>query len=162
MPSSSVAPTPAAVPPRSNNDRGGLGDEIQPARYVSGSERISSPDPPPESYPVESDGPFSLAEAIAYGLRRNPRLQQASAQLTAAREGTEIAFAPFLPELSYHYIFSGFNQPILPGGAFVPASLQRGTFSYSLNEFGIQWTVLDFGRRAGRYGQALSKAKAES
>jgi outer membrane protein TolC len=64
--------------------------------------------------------------------------------------------------LNYHYIFAGFNEPVIPGGAFVPASLERGVFSYSLNEFGIQWTILDFGRRAGRYGQAMSKARAES
>jgi hypothetical protein len=79
-----------------------------------------------------------------------------------ARVGAEIAFAPFLPELGYHYIFAGFNEPVIPGGAFVPASLQRGVFSYSLNEFGIQWTILDFGRRARRYGHALSKARSES
>jgi outer membrane protein TolC len=95
-------------------------------------------------------------------MRHNPRLQLASAQVAAAREGAEIAFAPFLPELNYHYVFAGFNQPVIPGGAFVPASLERGVFSYSLNEFGIQWTILDFGRRAGRYGQAISKARAES
>jgi outer membrane protein TolC len=64
--------------------------------------------------------------------------------------------------LGYHYIFAGFNKQVIPGGAFVPASLARGVYSYSLNEFGIQWTILDFGRRAGRYGQALSKAKAEA
>ena len=51
---------------------------------------------------------------------------------------------------------------MIPGGAFVAASLTRGVFAYSLNEFGIQWTILDFGRRAGRYGQALSQARAES
>jgi outer membrane protein TolC len=102
-----------------------------------------------------------LAEAIAYGLRHNPRLLQASAQVAAAREGAEIAFALFLPEFNYHYIFAGFNKQVIPGGAFVPASLARGVYSYSLNEFGIQWTILDFGRRAGRYGQAISKARAE-
>jgi outer membrane protein TolC len=51
---------------------------------------------------------------------------------------------------------------VIPGGAFVAASLTRGVFAYSLNEFGIQWTILDFGRRAGRYGQAVDKARAES
>ncbi|MBV8228470.1 MAG: TolC family protein, partial [Planctomycetaceae bacterium] len=54
------------------------------------------------------------------------------------------------------------NVPVLPGGVFVPFSLERGVFNYSLNEFYIQWTILDFGRRAGRYGQAISKARAES
>lgn len=158
----SVTPPPAATPPRPVDGRGGFRDEVRPAHYVPTSERIPSPAPPPGSDPIESHGPFTLAEAIAYGLRHNPRLQQASAQVAAAREGAEIAFAPFLPELNYHYVFSGFNQQVIPGGAFVPASLQRGVYSYSLNEFGIQWTILDFGRRAGRYGQAISKAKAES
>jgi outer membrane protein TolC len=105
---------------------------------------------------------MSLAEAIAFGLRFNPRLHQALAQVEASREGAEIAFAPFLPALDYHYTFAGFNKQVIPGGAFVPASLARGVYGYSLSEFGIQWTILDFGRRAGRYGQAVSKARAES
>jgi outer membrane protein TolC len=129
---------------------------------VPSSETTPSRDLSREAAEGESEASFSLAEAIAYGLRHNPRLHQAAAQVAAAREGTEIAFAPFLPEANYHYIFSGFNEPVIPGGAFVPASLSRGVFSYSLNEFGIQWTILDFGPRAGRYGQALNKARAES
>jgi outer membrane protein TolC len=162
IPSSSLQPPPAASPSRYEGGRGDERDDVEPAQYVPSSEAPPSRDPPPEAQPVESEAPFSLAEAIVYGLRHNPRLQQASAQVAAAREGAEIAFAPFLPEMGYHYIFSGFNEPVIPGGAFVPASLQRGVFSYSLNEFGIQWTILDFGRRAGRYGQALSRARAES
>src|SRR5271157_893032 len=162
IPSSSLRPPSAASPSPYEAGRGGARDDVEPAQYVPSSEAAPSRDPPPEADPVESEAPFSLAEAIAYGLRHNPRLQQASAQVAAAREGAEIAFAPFLPELSYHYIFSGFNEPVIPGGAFVPASLQRGVFNYSLNEFGIQWTILDFGRRVGRYGQAISKARAES
>jgi outer membrane protein len=180
IPSSSLRPPPAASPSRYEAGRGDEQDDIEPAQcvptsqappsrgdvetaqYVAASEAPPSQDPPPASDPVESGASLTLAEAIDYGLRHNPRLRQASAQVAAARDGAEIAFAPFLPELAYHYIFAGFNEPVIPGGAFVPASLQRGVFSYSLNEFGIQWTILDFGRRGGRYGQALSRARAES
>jgi outer membrane protein TolC len=160
--SRSLQPSSGLSPSRSEARCGGERDDVEPAHYVPSSEVTPARNPPPEADPVEPAASFPLAEAIAYGLRHNPRLQQASAQVAAAREGAEIAFSLFLPELNYHYIFAGFNQPVIPGGAFVPASLQRGVFSYSLNEFGIQWTILDFGRRAGRYGQAISRAKAES
>jgi outer membrane protein TolC len=177
-PSPAVEPLSVPAPPNRDSER----PEVDRALY------IPKPDPPPSRHPapdstssrehppgsiapsdpataaapVESQTSFSLAEAIAYGLDHNPRLQQVSAQVVAARAGADIAFAPFLPEIGYHYIYAAFNIPVIPGGAFVPASLERGAFTYSLNEFGIQWTILDFGRRAGRYGQAMSKARAES
>jgi outer membrane protein TolC len=119
------------------------------------------PDLPLEACPIGPEAPLSLADAISYGLRYNPRLRQAAAQVTAAHEGAEIAFAPFLPQIDYHYTIAAFNKQVIPGGAFVPASLSRGVYGYSLNEFGIQYTVLDFGRRAGRLGQAASRARAQ-
>ena len=104
---------------------------------------------------------MSLAEAIAYGLRYNPRLQQASAQVAAAREGAEIAFAPFLPDLTYQYFYEAFSLRVVPVAGFAPV-VRRGAYSFSLNEFTVQWTILDFGRRSGRYGQAISRARAEA
>ena len=104
IPSSSLRPPSAASPSLYEAGRGSARDDVEPAQYVPSSEATPSRDPP-EADPVESEAPFSLAEAIAYGLRDNPRLQQASAQVAAAREGAEIAFAPFLPEFERVSVF---------------------------------------------------------
>lgn len=104
---------------------------------------------------------FTVAGAIDYGLRNNPRLRQASARVDATQAGETIAFAPFLPEFATSYRYSGFNAPVLPGGTFVPASLNAGVYSFSLAEAGVQWTLYDFGRTAGRYGQAVSRTRLE-
>lgn len=104
---------------------------------------------------------LGLAEAIALGLRDNPRLREVAAQAQAARAGADIAFAPFLPEVNAGYRYSGFNQQVIPGGSFVPASLNSGVYAFSLAEAGVQWTLYDFGRTAGTYGAALSRARID-
>ena len=43
----------------------------------------------------------------------------------------------------------------------MPASLSSGVTSFTIAEAGIQWTVYDFGRTAGHYGQAVDRAKIE-
>src|SRR5437867_3719087 len=111
--------------------------------------------------PAEENQPLTLAAAIEYGLQNNPRLRQAVARVQAARAGETIAFAPFLPEFDGSYRYSGFNVPVLPGGSFVPASLNAGVTSFSLAEAGVQWTLYDFGRTAGHYGQAVSQTRVE-
>ena len=118
--------------------------------------------PPVDAEPPSPEGVLSLPDAIAYGLRHNPRLAQLQAQVAAARQGVAIAFAPFLPGLSFNSVFAAYNLPILPGGAFVAASLQRGTYAYSLAEFNVQYTLIDFGRRTGTYQQAVGRAGIES
>jgi hypothetical protein len=102
-----------------------------------------------------------LQEAITFALRNNPRLREAAARLEAARAGADIAFAPFLPEAGTNFRSSAFNIPVLPGGTFVPASLNGGATSFTLAEAGVQWTLYDFGRTSGRYGQAISHARIE-
>jgi outer membrane protein TolC len=92
-------------------------------------------------------------------LANNPRIQEAGARLAAAAEEATVAFAPFLPNLDSRLNAAAFNVPILPGGAFVPASLNAGVFSYTLAEAGIQWTLYDFGRTAGKYLQARARER---
>ena len=116
---------------------------------------------PVDAEPPEPDGVLPLPEAIAYGLRHNPRLAQVQAQVEASRQGVKIAFAPFLPGINFNSVFAAYNLPILPGGAFVAASINRGTFAYSLAEFNVQYTLIDFGRRTGRYQQAKGQAQIE-
>src|SRR5262249_53585199 len=103
---------------------------------------------------VADSGEFSLADAIAFALSNNPRLREALARISEVRAGEAIAFAAFLPDVGTSVRYSGFNVPVLPGGAFVPISLNGGVHSFSLAEAGVQWTLCDFGRTAGRYGQA--------
>ncbi len=98
---------------------------------------------------------------MAFGLTHNPRLREASAQVSAARATADIAFAPFLPTIGTSFRYSAFNTPVLPGGSFVPASLSSGVTSFTIAEAGIQWTVYDFGRTAGHYGQAVDRARIE-
>lgn len=111
--------------------------------------------------PPDELKPLTLPAAIDYGLQNNPRLRQAAARVQAARAGETIAFSPFLPEFDSGFRYSGFNVPVLPGGSFVPASLNAGVTSFSLAEAGVQWTLYDFGRTAGRYGQAVSQTRVE-
>jgi outer membrane protein len=112
--------------------------------------------------PLEDDSlELTLEKAIRFGLANNPRLREATAQVSAARATADIAFAPFLPVIGTGLRYSAFNQPVLPGGAFVPASLSAGVTSFAIAEAGIQWTLYDFGRTAGRYGQAVDRARIE-
>jgi outer membrane protein TolC len=104
---------------------------------------------------------LTLAEAINWGLRDNPRLRQVAAQSQVAQSNANIAYAPFLPELGTSVRYSGFTQPVLPGGSFVPASISAGVESFMLAEAGVQYTIADFGRRAGRYGQAVHQARSQ-
>jgi outer membrane protein TolC len=127
---------------------------------------ISVPVPPPDAaapLPCPPDGPItlSLEEAIRFALKNNPRLRQAAARVEGAQAGVDIAFAPFLPQANTHFRYAGFSSPVLPAGSFVPAVLQGGATTFMLAEAGVQWTVYDFGRRDGGYGQAISQARIE-
>ncbi|HEY1785299.1 MAG TPA: TolC family protein [Pirellulales bacterium] len=127
---------------------------ILPTSFQSGA---VTPLPPLEESPLE----LTLDRAVAFGLDHNPRLREATAQVSAARASADIAFAPFLPTVGASFRYSAFNVPVLPGGSFVPASLSSGVTSFALAEAGIQWTVYDFGRTAGHYGQAVNRARSE-
>lgn len=117
----------------------------------------------PEPTPSPLDGPLTLSldEAIDLALKNNPRLREAAARVESAEAGVDIAFAPFLPQANTSFRYAAFNLPILPGGSFVPASLAAGVTSFTLAEAGVQWTLYDFGRRSGRYGQAVSQARIQ-
>ena len=67
-----------------------------------------------------------------------------------------------MPQIGTSFRYSAFNEPVLPGGSFVPASLNAGVTSFIVAEAGVQWTLYDFGRTAGRYGQAVDRAQVEA
>jgi len=106
---------------------------------------------------------FSLAEAIAFAQEHSPRLQSARAAIERARGQEQVAFAPFLPEidfLSQAGATSNNQGPGAPGPTgFIRTSDIPGTHSYVQPELQLLWTVYDFGRRAGRYQQAVARER---
>jgi outer membrane protein TolC len=140
------------LPPGAPPARGESAD-LPPPRRLDGSdapatvEKVSAPEGPP----------LSLPDAVAFALDNNPRLRVLEEQVAQAKAGEDIAFAPFLPQVQFSYRFSGYNQPVLPAASVVPAVLNSGQFALSIPEIGTQWTVCDFGRRSGRYGQAVAR-----
>jgi outer membrane protein TolC len=121
------------------------------------SEKPAEPAEAADGPPIETGAPLSLPDAIAFALQTNPRLRVYREQISAARAGEDIAFAPFLPEFGFHYHFSGYSKPSLPAASFVPATFNNGQYALSIPEIGVQWTICDFGRTAGRYGQAITR-----
>lgn len=118
------------------------------------------PDPPAPGFDsAMARGTLTLGEAITEALKNNPRLRVAQEQVSAAKAGADIAFSPFLPQVDIGDRYSGFNVPVLPAASFVPAGLTQGTQEFNLAELGLQWTLLDFGRTAGRYGQAVTRTE---
>jgi outer membrane protein TolC len=107
--------------------------------------------------------PLSLADAIAFALQNSPRLRTAAASVARANGQEVVAFAPFLPEVDL-YTRTGISSPALspgapgPVGAILPVGLDD-PHSYTQAELGVQWTIWDFGRRSGRYGQAVSRQR---
>ncbi|MBY0525228.1 MAG: TolC family protein [Gemmataceae bacterium] len=121
---------------------------------------VDAVDPPPVPPTVECNAPevFTLEAAIAFALQNNPRLRAARAAIDEARGNRQAAFAPFLPEATFKPTAFWGNNPKGPPGAFaIPLpeySDAPGYQTYQVAELYMQWTVLDFGRREGRYAQA--------
>jgi len=120
-------------------------------------------DAPPDRRPSTlAEGGFlsermTLCEAVEYGLLHNPRLRAALAAIDAAGGQQQVAFAPFLPRvdvLNRYVATSSTMSPGAPGptgGILVDG---RGPYDAWQSELQIQWTLYDFGRTGGRFGQA--------
>jgi outer membrane protein TolC len=105
---------------------------------------------------------FSLPQAIAFGLRNNPRLLAALAAIERARGQEQVAFSPFLPEidfLSHVGVTSGAMGPASAGASGIILATNFDTHSYGQAELQLQWTLYDFGRTAGRYRQAEARSR---
>jgi outer membrane protein TolC len=116
-----------------------------------------------------SGKPLTLPEAIDTAFRFQPRLRAQLESIAQARGAQQIAFSTFLPIAAAHYDVGGFSlgvggEPIrlgkslpgfnvAPGIGVVPIGLNIGS-SFELAELKVQWLLLDFGRRLGRYEQA--------
>jgi outer membrane protein len=103
-----------------------------------------------------------LPDAVAFAIANNPRLRSALAAIERAGGLEAVAFAPFLPQVDLLTRGVATNKAILPGspgptGAVNPSAI--GTYEISQSELQLQWTLYDFGRTAGRYGQASMREK---
>ncbi len=105
---------------------------------------------------------MTLEQAVATALEGNPRLRQAMARVSGASAGVDVAYAPFLPQVGTSARYAGFSEPVLPGGSFVPASLNAGVTTFVVAEAGLQWTLYDFGRTQGKYCQAVDRERIEA
>jgi outer membrane protein TolC len=112
---------------------------------------------------------MTVAEAVALAFRYQPRLHAQLESIAQARGLEQIAFSTFLPTVAANYDVGEFSlgvggKPIplgkggpgfsfLPGLGALPVGLNIGT-NFELAELKVQWLLLDFGRRLGRYEQA--------
>jgi outer membrane protein len=117
---------------------------------------------PPSQAVVPPPAVFSLPDAITFGLQNNPRLRSSRAAISRAQGQEQIAFSPFLPQidvLGQYGVVSSTYAPGVPGNeGFILAS-GDGTRSYEETELALQWTLFDFGRTNGRYGQAVARER---
>jgi outer membrane protein len=104
---------------------------------------------------------FSLADAIAFAQQQSPRLRSARAAIERASGQEQAAFAPFLPRIDLLFQSGATSNNEGPGATgptgFILPSSTPGTHSYTQTELQLQWTLYDFGRRAGRYHQAAAR-----
>ena len=113
-----------------------------------------------ESCEPESSA-FSLADAIAFAQQHSPWLQSARAAIERACGKEQAAFASFLPEITLGSQTGATSNNQGPGGpgptGFLLPGATPGTHSYYQETLLLIWTIYDFGRRAGRYHQAVAQ-----
>jgi outer membrane protein TolC len=116
-----------------------------------------------------TDQTVTLDEAVVLAFRYQPRLRAQLESIAQARGLEQIVFSTFLPTVAANYDVGGFSlgvggEPLrlgkglpgfnfLPGVGSLPVGLNIGT-TFELAELKVQWLLLDFGRRLGRYEQA--------
>ena len=116
-----------------------------------------------------SGKPLPLHDAVHLAHRLQPRLRAQLESIEQARGLQQIVFATFLPLVSANYDVGEFSLGVtgnsipiskslssfnfIPGVGAVPFGLNIGT-NFELAELKVQWLLLDFGRRLGRYEQA--------
>jgi outer membrane protein TolC len=119
-------------------------------------------DPPAPPHPEVEPTTFTLTDAIAYGLRNSPRLRAARADIERARGQEQVAFAPFLPRVDILGQEGVVSQTLNPGPTGYVGNIRaenEKTRDYLQTGLGMQWTLYDFGRTAGRYRQAAARER---
>ena len=155
-----VAAVPDESPPPADTSPGSItAEEVRPPLAGDGAVRLTSfaaaaglPSPPL----------LSLSEAIQLGLQNNPRLAAAVEAIDHASGQEQAAFAPFLPQIDLltRGVTTGKSTlPGAPGPTGVVNITRVGDYAVGQSELQLQWTLYDFGRTAGRYGQAGLREK---
>ncbi len=115
-----------------------------------------------------SGKPLTVSEAIDAAFRFQPRLRAQLETIAQARGLQQIVFSTFLPAAGTSFSGGGFNLGLhgfplqitpVTGSNMMPVSepiLIKTHFesTFDLIEGHVQWLLLDFGRRLGRYEQA--------
>jgi len=113
--------------------------------------------------PQAADCPLTLEEAMDLAFRSSPMLAVMRARIAQAQGGRQVAFADFLPQarLNYRHIAgtSPFALPTLPTSYIGNVTFGGQADEFDLTELNVQWTVWDFGRTPGRYGQAVTQVE---
>jgi TolC family type I secretion outer membrane protein len=117
----------------------------------------------PVGHDVELGWTFALPDAIAFALRNNPRLRSARSAIEHARGQEAVAFAPFLPQVDLLNRYVATGKSTLPGAPGPTGAVNitglASVYQVYQSELQLQWTLYDFGRTAGRYGQAELREK---
>lgn len=127
------------------------------------SESLEPVDYQPES--PTAGPPLTLEQAINMSLSASPTIEAMRERVAQAEGGRQIAFAEFLPQSKVMYRnIAGAGDPrefVLPTIPTYVGNLAFGGASdhFSLAELNVQWTLWDFGRTCGRYGQAVSQVE---
>jgi outer membrane protein TolC len=135
------------------------GEPLPAPRKVPADDEPSRDDGPgPAVVNREGTAPLSLDDAIALAFRLQPRLRVFRERVEEARGRGDVAFAPFLPQLTLSARgFMGHNPSGPANGIALPLaefSDAPGYQNYVVGELLMQWTLWDFGRTYGRYQQA--------
>jgi outer membrane protein TolC len=160
------SPRPPSLPPAIEGATAPIGSD---------SPRSTAPALPADSNEAALDAiaasgkPVTVAEAISLAFANQPRLRAQLETIRQARGAEQIAFSAFLPLAAGAYSVGGYSvgvggnelhvSPGLPNFnyvpflGFAPVGLHVTT-PYELAELRVQWVLLDFGRRLGRYQQA--------
>ena len=158
---------------------GGRSSTMPPAIVEPPKRRNSDDSLPATALPSDSDQatleaiaasgkPLTVSEAIDAAFRFQPRLRAQLETIAQARGLQQIAFSAFLPAAGTSFSGGGFNLGVhgLPlqitpvtGSTMMPITepilvKTRIESTFDLIEGHVQWLLLDFGRRLGRYEQA--------
>jgi outer membrane protein TolC len=155
-----ILPAPA-VPPSQAPARLGAPVEALPAPpSVLGLSKPLIPPIPPT--PPGETSALTLELALDMAQRANPNLQAMRERVTQAEAGQIVSFAEFLPDsrILYRHIedppgSEPFGLPTLPTNLAGNVTFGGTANRFDLTELHLQWTLCDFGRRAGKYGQAV-------
>jgi outer membrane protein TolC len=126
------------------------------------SEELPKPREWPSADATRPAGALTLEQAIALALDSNPSLEAMAERIAQAEGGKQVSFADFLPQASLYYRHieatpseHPFALPTIPTAI---GNVAYGTPSdrFDALQLSVQWTLWDFGRTAGKFGQAVT------